>query len=260
MKVLRINGIGLLTILIFIFFVQPFDVTAQMGPGRISVDQAQDDEGDDFLDDEYYEELEVYDPLEKVNRGIFWFNDKFYFYLAKPVAKAWRFIMPEVLRSSFSNFFKNLGMPVRFANNVLQLRFKDAGIELGRFTINSTLGLGGLFDPARTQFGIRHKPEDFGQTLGHWGVPAGPYFVIPILGPSNIRDGLSLFPDGLIYPTYWWIADSNPGINAGILSGIIMNEISLDKDTYESIVKEQLDPYVFIRDAFMQNREGEIKR
>lgn len=249
----------LFTFLFVLGVLQPGDAFSQVGQEYLG-DKAEEA---DLLEDEFEDEdadFEVHDPLEKLNRGIFWFNDKFYFYMAKPVAKAWRFIMPEPIRDAASNFFRNLAMPIRFGNKVLQLKFRDAGVELGRFAINSTLGLGGMFDPAKSQFGIREKKEDFGQTMGHWGIPSGPYVVLPLLGPSNVRDGISIIPDGLIYPAYWWIADSDVGIAAGVTAGIIMNEISLDKDTYESIVEEQLDPYAFIRDAFMQNRRALIAK
>jgi phospholipid-binding lipoprotein MlaA len=265
-KIERRGGVRLVKLFTFLFvlgILLPGEVCSQVREEYLGVHIVKKAKAADLLEDEFddeYEDLEVYDPLEKLNRSIFWFNDKFYFYMAKPVARVWRFIMPEPIREAASNFFRNLGMPVRLANNILQLKFRDAGIELGRFTINSTLGLGGMFDPAKSQFGIRHKSEDFGQTLGHWGIPSGPYVVLPLLGPSNIRDGVSIIPDGLIYPVYWWIADSDVGVAAGVTAGITMNEISLDKDTYESIVEEQLDPYAFLRDAYLQNRRGLIEK
>ena len=149
-----------------------------------------DDDDLSFLDEED-EVIEVYDPFEKFNRGMFWFNDKAYFYVMKPVAKGWRWLAPEPLRLGIRNFFSNLRAPIRFVNAALQGKFRDAGNELTRFGVNSTLGIGGLFDPAKAHFGIERKIEDTGQTLAHYGVGPGPYLVLPFLGPSNFRDGMA---------------------------------------------------------------------
>ena len=208
-----------------------------------------------FLDEED-DVIEVYDPLEKFNRGIFWFNDKAYFYVMKPVAKGWRWLAPEPLRIGIRNFFSNLRAPIRFINAALQGKFRDAGNELTRFGVNTTLGIGGLFDPAKEHFGIDRKFEDTGQTLAHYGVGPGPYLVLPFLGPSNFRDGIGLFGDyyfSLVPVVFkhrgYWIA----------LSSDIINFLSIDKDTYEGIKKDSLDPYLFVRDAYGQYRQNLIQ-
>jgi phospholipid-binding lipoprotein MlaA len=214
-----------------------------------------DDDDLSFLD-EGDEVIDVYDPFETFNRGMFWFNDKAYFYVMKPVAKGWRWIAPEPLRLGIRNFFSNLRAPIRFVNAALQGKFRDAGNELTRFGVNSTLGIGGLFDPAKEHFGIARKQEDIGQTLGHYGVGPGPYLVLPFLGPSNFRDGAGLLGDFylslvpvLFENRYYWIA----------VSGDIINYLSIDKDTYEGIKKDSLDPYLFLRDAYGQYRRNLIE-
>ncbi len=210
-----------------------------------------DEEDDPFFDE--YEDIDVHDPFEGFNRGVFWFNDKLYFYFLKPIAKVLRFL-PETGRIGIKNFFSNLAMPVRASNALLQLKFEDAGIEIVRFIVNSTLGIGGLGDYAKHHFGLQKKNEDFGQTLGHWGVGPGPFLVLPVLGSSNIRDGIGLIPDAYISPTRWLLSDGDLAIAAGLWTLEATNKLSLDKDTYEAIKKEQLDPYAFMRDAFMQRR------
>ena len=130
---------------------------------------------DEFGDDEIEE---VFDPFIGYNRVMTGINDKLYFWVLNPVAKGYRWIMPEFARRGINNFFDNLFYPVRFVNNVLQLKFNSAGLETVRFVTNSTIGVLGLWDPAKTLYGLKAHPEDFGQTLGHWGVGAGPHTLI----------------------------------------------------------------------------------
>jgi phospholipid-binding lipoprotein MlaA len=199
------------------------------------------------------EEIAVRDPIEPFNRGMFWFNDKPYFYLFKPIARGLR-ILPEGSRESVDNFFSNLTTPIRFTNALLQLKFRAAGTEAGRFVINTILGIGGIFDYARRYFDLYKTNEDFRQTLGHYGVGPGPYLVLPLLGPSHPRDGLGLVPDAYIDPINWWLADSQFWPVVGIHAGVRVNKLALDKDTYEAITEEQFDPYIFVWDAYMQRR------
>lgn len=223
-----------------------------------SVEATRDDE--DFSNDTeflYEEDDEAFisDPLEPLNRGIFWFNDKLYFYLVKPVARGYRWAVPEPWRISVQNVFSNLETPIRFVNAGLQGKFGDAGDELARFVINTTIGIGGLFDTARDHFDIRKKDEDTGQTLGVWGVGTGWYLVLPVFGPSDVRDAVGLFADSrldLLYyisegRTYW-----------GLVAYKKVNDLSIDKDTYEGIKKDALDPYLFVRDAFAQYRQNKV--
>ncbi|MEZ0328809.1 MAG: VacJ family lipoprotein [Dissulfuribacterales bacterium] len=206
--------------------------------------------------DEDYTEKSLADPIEPVNRFMFQFNDKFYFYLLKPVAQGYSFILPEPIRISVSNFFSNLGFPVRFLNATLQLRFKDAGNEFSRFCINTIYGVGGLFDPAKEYWEIPQKDEDFGQTLGHYGVGQGFYLVLPIFGPSSLRDGVGLvadtFTDPLTYYLNWETNVAERGVS-------MVNHTSLHIGEYENIKKEALDPYILIKEAWTQRRDALIK-
>ena len=215
-----------------------------------------EDEDLSFLDDEDDIELDVFDPLEPMNRGIFWFNDKLYFYLLKPVAKGYRWIMPDPLMLGIGNFFSNLASPVRIINAGLQGKFSDAGNELTRFAVNTTLGIAGFFDTAKHNFNIKKKDEDTGQTLGHYGIGPGPYLVLPFFGPSSFRDGIGLLVDSRMDLTYYLWEDRDYW-SAIILKAV--NTVALDKDTYEGIKKDALDPYLFIRDAWAQYRQNKVE-
>ena len=214
-----------------------------------------EDEDLPWLDDED-EELDVWDPLETINRGTFWFNDKLYFYLLKPVAKGYRWIMPQPLMLGVGNFFSNLASPVRIINAGLQGKFADAGNELTRFGVNTTIGIGGLFDTAKDHFNLKKKEEDTGQTLGFYGIGPGPYLVLPFFGPSSFRDGLGLLADSRMDLTYYLWEDLDYW--AAIVLKTV-NTVALDKDTYEGVKKDALDPYLFIRDAWTQYRQNKVE-
>ena len=214
---------------------------------------------DDFYDDgllfldEDEEILDVYDPLEPINRGIFWFNDKLYFYLLKPVAKGYRWVMPDPLMLGIGNFFSNLASPMRIINAGLQGKFSDAGNELTRFAVNTTIGIGGFFDTAKDHFNLKKKDEDSGQTLGYYGIGPGPYLVLPFFGPSSFRDGAGLLADSRMDLTYYLWEDRDYW--AAIILRTV-NTVALDKDTYEGIKRDALDPYLFVRDAWTQYRKN----
>lgn len=214
--------------------------------------------------EEYYSDLfetpeeeviRIADPLQPLNRGIFWVNDKLYFYLLKPVARAYR-LVPEPARVSISNFFLNLDTPIRLVNCLLQGKFNAAGTEFLRFVINSTAGIVGLFDPAKKYGGFTRKEEDLGQTFGYYGIGQGFYLVLPVLGPSSARDGVGWVGDLFLDP---WTYLDNTSLYLAVKAVDIETEISLDKDTYEQITKESLDPYVTLRNAYAQHRQKEIR-
>lgn len=212
---------------------------------------------DDF-ENEFEEPLSenLIDPLSGYNRIMTTFNDKFYFWLAKPVAKGYKYIVPEGGRLAIGRFFNNLLFPVRFVNNTLQFKFKAAGIELGRFCINSTAGILGFWDPAKEWLEWEAYPEDFGQTLGYYGVGGGFHIVLPILGPSNLRDSLSLIPDYFLEP----VSLVEPDLDElAVKSYDKLNFISLHIGEYESIKKDAIDLYPFLRDAYEQNRKKKIE-
>jgi len=196
------------------------------------------------------------DPLSGYNRLMTQFNDKVYFYALKPAAQGYRAVVPEGGRLAVSRFFRNLLMPVRFANNLLQLKPKQAGTELARFVLNSTLGFLGFTDPAAEKFGLQAYPEDFGQTLGYYGVGSGFHIVLPLLGPSNLRDTLGLVPDHFLDPVSH-IDDFETELAVRTYKQV--NDTSLHIGEYESVKKDAVDLYTFIRDGYEQHREKLIE-
>jgi phospholipid-binding lipoprotein MlaA len=143
-------------------------------------------------------DIEVYDPIEGFNRGAYRFNYYFDKYLFLPIVSVYQFILPDYAERRVSNFVDNVFEFNNFTNNLLQLKFKETGITLSRFVVNTTVGIAGLWDPA-TKWGMHRQPEDFGQTLGHYGVGHGPYIVLPVLGPSNLRDTTGLITDAVVF-------------------------------------------------------------
>lgn len=251
----RILGLLLAALLLFLS-VAASHAQEQQDPAVSAADQPLPIDDAYLWDDQ--EDLVVSDPIEPFNRGMFWFNDKLYFYLLKPVARVYR-VVPGPARESVSRAFSNLGTPVRFVNATLQLKLKTAGTELGRFVINSTLGILGLFDPARSM-GLKKHDEDFGQTMGHYGAGTGFYLVLPVFGPSNLRDGLGQVVDSLVDPVsspYYVKLKQEEEIGLKVYDQI--NALSLDKDTYEGIKRDALDPYLFVRNAYMQHRAAKVK-
>lgn len=213
-----------------------------------------DEFGDEFGDE--VEDDEVFDPLSGFNRGIYHFNDKFYFWVWRPAAKGYRFIVPEPVRVAIDRAHKNFRTPIRFANSLFQLKFKKAGSELGRLIVNSTIGIGGLFDPADAFFDWRPPgPEDFGQTLAYYGVGDGFPIVLPFLGPSNLRDGLGMIPDSFSHPIVYFVP---VWVTVSIVADDKFNYSSLHLGEYESFKNDALDPYTFFRDIYKQNREKKI--
>lgn len=219
-------------------------------------DDADFNDAEDFTNGELAM-IKVADPIEPFNRAMFWVNDKLYFYLFKPIARGYR-VVPEPARQSVSNFFSNLGTPVRFINSVLQLKFQDAGTELGRLVVNSTVGIGGLFDPAEKWFDLERKQEDFGQTLGHYGVGSGFYIVWPILGPSNARDTVGMAADFFMDPLLYF--KMKPLERGGLRGLDKTTDLSLDKDSYEGLKRQSLDPYLDMRNFYHQFRESRIEQ
>ncbi len=245
-----------LLMLLFVMFLLTFatqSLIAAEPPTTQEATTTDDQAIDDPFADKDTAQLQVFDPLEPVNRGFFWFNDKLYFFIFKPIAKGFRLI-PEPGRVSLGNFISNLGTPVRMANSLLQFKFKDAGNEFCRFFINSTIGVAGLFDIA-AQNGLPQKDEDLGQTFGHYGIGSGPYLVLPVLGPSNLRDGIGSIGDTFLDPLNYHLKREE-AIIIEVVDGV--NELSLDKDTYEGIQKHEIDPYLFIRNAYEQNRAAKV--
>jgi phospholipid-binding lipoprotein MlaA len=211
------------------------------------------------FEDELQEQMDgvnVPDPLEPLNRGVWWLNDKLYVYFLEPVASGYSKVIPEGGRKSIDNAFENLQAPERFVNNLLQLKFADAGTELKRFALNSTVGVLGLYDPATEKYEIKPQKEDFGQTLGHYGVKPVVVLQLPLLGPSNLRDTVGMIPDMFLSPLYYI---ESMAVKIGLKSEDVVNKTSLRLGLYENLKKDRLDMYRFLQDAYQQKRLKEIE-
>lgn len=257
-------------VLFFVFFtLYGCSITGPKAKGEtLSFQETmQNDDSDDELFDDFEEELEIeeiHDPFNSYNRVMTSLNDSLYEYLFIPIAKGYNRVLHEEIRKSISNFFKNLYFPVRVTNNILQGKLTNASEETGRFLINSSIGLLGLFDPAKSQFNLYEHNEDFGQTLGFYGVGPGAHIVLPLFGPSNIRDSISLIPDSFLSPidyrTREWptLTDS---INEYVLinSFETINDTSLNVESYEKLKEDSIDLYPYLREIYEQHRAKQIE-
>jgi phospholipid-binding lipoprotein MlaA len=189
------------------------------------------------------------DPWESWNRGIYKVNDSLDRAIAKPVARTYVRIVPRPIRTGVSNFFANLDTPTVMVNDALQGKFLAAANDLGRFLLNSTVGLAGLLDPA-TPAGLARNDEDFGQTLGHWGVHPGPFVELPLLGPSDLRDAPSKLVDTYTNPRQYI---RNTYVKWG-LYGVNLVDKRASVLPLEATLKNVYDPYAFVRDAYLQRR------
>jgi phospholipid-binding lipoprotein MlaA len=195
------------------------------------------------------------DPWETMNRATFRFNEGADRWLVEPIAKGLDFVTPDPVERSIRKFFENSVLPVRFLNDLLQAKPVSAVEDLARFVVNTTVGVAGFFDPA-TGFGLEGHREDFGQTLGYWGVPPGPYLVLPLLGPSNPRDTIGLVADSaaVVYPYFipFWVSSA-------ITTGDLLNRRSLALDEIAAEREAALDYYVAVRNAYVSYRENEVR-
>lgn len=216
-------------------------------------------EPDDFEDEYNSDEshLIISDPLEPVNRAIFFFNDRLYFWFLRPVATGYSAVAPAPVRKCIQNFFSNLGFPIRFVNCLLQAKFTGAGYEFERFFINSTLGLAGFIDMADREFGVKAVDEDFGQTLGLYGLGHGFYINLPLIGPSSALDTAGLAGDYFFEPLYH--ADIQTEYVFVVRGYEDINKTSLALGDYDVLKNSALDPYVAFRDAYIQYRNNKIK-
>jgi len=224
----------------------------------VVVDNLEDLELGEEMSDE--ESVSIADPLQPWNRMWHHFNDKTYFWMFKPMAQGYRFVVPEGFRISFSNFYTNATAPVRIFNSLFQLKINYFFTEFGRFLINTTIGFVGFRDCAKDCFGIKPHDEDFGQTLGHYGVGHGIYLVWPLLGPSSVRDTIGKGADsvlsftGILSPV-----DLEVPVWVGLKTHEIVNEISLRIGFYERLKEAAIDPYIAIRDGYAQRRKKAVQ-
>jgi phospholipid-binding lipoprotein MlaA len=208
------------------------------------------------------ENNQVYgDPLSGFNEPMFTFNLKVDEWVLRPVAKGYSVIAPQPVRESVGRFFNNVRVIPRFANNLFQLKLAEAGGEVARFGINTTLGVVGFFDPADNWFGLKEHPNDFGLTIRYYNIPTGPYVMLPFFGPSTVGDTVGLVADGAMNPmSYllpWWItlsADTGQRVMEAV------NYRSLHMNQFEEADRYAVDLYGAVQDAYLQTRTHEVKK
>jgi phospholipid-binding lipoprotein MlaA len=203
------------------------------------------------------DEWEPYDPWESYNDKMFEFNLRVDRWVLKPVANVYRHVIPEPFQVLIASGFDNIRFVPRFVNSLLQGKFAGAGRELARFVINSTAGIGGLFDPAGNYWGIRASREDFGQTLGVWGSGPGPYLIVPFLAPMTVRDGIGRGVDYFLDPLSYFIPLFWDGV--ALKAGDVLNERALNYDLYQGVEETTLDLYSSVRHFYLLRRERQIK-
>ena len=200
---------------------------------------------------------EEYDPWEPFNERMFEVNRQLDRYVLKPAATAYDKVMPDRLQNMIANGFDNIRFVPRFVNSLLQAKWGGAGREAGRFFINSTLGIAGLFDIAKQEFGLEKSREDFGQTLGKWGAGPGPFLILPLLPPLTVRDGVGFVVDGAMNPLnyvlpFFWD-------RLGMAAGDAVNDRSLNLELYQGFEETVIDMYSAVRHGYLQRREQMIK-
>lgn len=222
--------------------------TSNKGP------QAGPSPADEEVDE--YAEVAAHDPLEGMNRAVFKFNDALYTVLLRPVAKGYQVIFPKPVREGIGNVFDNARFPVRFVNATLQGKFERSGQEVGMFLVNSVGGVGGLFRVSNHIPALSDVPaEDTGQTLATWGLRSGPYLVLPVLGPSSVRDGLGEAADYALNPVNWGLFWSNAPSWTDIPPVVnTVQSLPGRLETYDLAVGNSVDPYLSARSSYLQNR------
>ncbi len=211
---------------------------------------------DDEYDDDYGDEIgaAVNDPIEGTNRAVFTFNQKIDDVFWKPITRGYQFVVPEIARESIRRVFVNLNTPIYLVNNLLQLRFKEAAETTGAFLLNTTIGVGGLLEPAK-EAGWEPRPADFGQTLGVVGVGSGPYLVIPLLGPSTVRDAFGDVVDRAFHPLTYFIG---PWTQAMVGGGYGLSMREAHDAQLSALEASAVDFYALMRSAYAQHRDAMI--
>ena len=217
-------------------------------------EEASEIDEEDWEEEDWEEEADaaaIADPLMPFNKVMFHINDNLYYGVLRPVGAAYRFLVPLPIRSGLKNFFTNLAFPVRFLNCLLQGKGEAAEREIDRFAMNTVIGVLGFGDPAKDYPGLDLNEEDFGQTLGVWGAGHGIYIVLPILGPSTLRDSVGLLGDMLATPTTYLLSTER---SLALTAGEKVNTLSFHIGDYEALKDAAFDPYSAFRDAYLQLR------
>jgi phospholipid-binding lipoprotein MlaA len=197
------------------------------------------------------------DPFEHFNESMLTFNRKADDWVLHPAATGYSHVVPQPARASVGRFFENVGVIPRFANDVFQGQFKQAGVETARFGINSTVGVAGLFDPADKWFGLKQEPNDFGLTLAKYGVKEGPYLMLPIFGPSTVRDAFGKVVDGAMNPVSYAAPTSALYYEVAARAVEAVNARSENLNMFEDVDVYAIDPYGAIQDAYIERRQAQ---
>ncbi len=252
------HPIIILVIAVFLLSMSLAASAAEEGPGQAAVRAEASQSGSGGpADTEDTGAMQIPDPLEPWNRVMFTFNDRLYFWVLKPVANGYSFFIPEWGRIRVRNAVNNIAMPVRFANSILQLKFHAAIAELGRFVVNSTGGIGGMFEIVRPDPEIGTGDKDFGQTLGKYGIPSGFYIIWPVLGPSSFRDSVGMAGDYFVTPESYITPFIWDGL--AVRSYERVNDTSLRIGDYEDFKEASVEPYAAMRDAYQEYRKSKVK-
>jgi len=193
------------------------------------------------------------DPWERMNRTTFKVNMALDHAIARPIARGYQKITPRPVRTGVSNFMDNLFYPITMANDLLQLKIKPFAQDTGRFVMNTVVGIGGIFDPA-SRVGLAKNEEDLGQTFGYWGIRSGPYVMIPLLGPSDVRDGIGKFGDGWLSPLSYV---NNNYVRYGIY-GVYLVDTRYRLLPQDKVLDEAFDPYTLLKNAYLQRRQYQV--
>lgn len=219
---------------------------------------------DDLFNEDINELVSVYDPLESINRYTFKFNDFVYIKVLDPIANGYTFITPDPIEERAKNFFSNLRYPVRLSGNLLQGRWKGAWVETKRFTVNTIIGIAGVFCPANKIEGMVPIPrEDIGQALGSWRIGEGPYLVIPLLGPSNVRDLFGLVGDATVQPTrepLSLISDWNWEWRTALAGTEYLDSSPTIMDSYIRMKGNSIDAYSSLKNGYTQYRRAAVEQ
>ncbi len=243
--------IFIISILLFCFFavnvgLMSLSCQAESATAEVAADQ------DEYA--EYDEEVgDLYDPWEPLNRSIFTFNDRLQLWIIEPTSRGYRKVTPSMFRQGILNFFNNLMEPTRILNCLLQGRFQDAEETFLRFALNTTAGVGGIMDPGTFEELKSHKGQ-FSQTFAKYGISSGPFLVLPFFGPSDIRGTFGLVGDTVASPLFFALRDE-PVVAAAVQGVYTINQTSFKLGEYEKMLNGALDPYVAVRDAYVQNQQ-----
>jgi len=226
-------------------------------PEPASADSDMEDLDDDFFGDEFEKDPDqIADPLSMWNRAMFHFNDKLYFWVLKPLARGYKAVTPDFFRTGVKNFFRNITTPIRLVNCALQGKGEASGVEIARFVVNTTVGVLGLGSPADNYPSlIRPDEEDLGQTLGKYGIGNGFYIVWPVIGPSTVRDTVGRVGDWFLNPINYI---EPPEASWAVWGFDKVNQTSFRIGDYEALKKAAIDPYVALRDVYIQFRTKKI--